>query len=254
MLRSTLAALVFASFTALSACAPAPTATCDADAPAPSLVCEAAESAAVGPAGLPRTLTVVGTGSASVAPDVVHIHLGVQTRDRDVATAAADNDARLTRIRAALTALGVADPDMQLHGLTISIQTPFNPETGQSGPPDGYIVDNNMAIALQDPRRQAEVLTAALAAGATNVLGVAHTLRDPEALATRARELALADARARAEQIAATTGVALGRPLSIQETASGNPPYVDPLALGVAPALPGQVQRIQTVTISYRIP
>ena len=61
------------------------------------------------------------------------------------------------------------------------------------------------------------------------------------------------DAQARAEQIARAAGVTLGRPLSIQDNVSSMSP-MDMYAYGsVAPA-PGQMQHVQNLMISYRIP
>lgn len=228
---------------AVSACSPArPDVAC-----APVVAVRDAAPVA-GPAGLTNTLTVVGTGVAARAPDVVHVQIGVQGRHAGAAAALADGQARMTRIREALTGLGVAAGDVRTGNVGITPQPP--------GEPPAYVVDTQVGVVLRAPDRLDEVLAAVFAAGATAVHGVTHAMHDPRPLAAQARDLALADARARAEQIAAATGVALGPPLSVQETASSIANTTDAFALGF-PALlpvPGQIQATETVTIAYRIP
>ena len=70
------------------------------------------------------------------------------------------------------------------------------------------------------------VLDDAIDAGgdAIRVSHISFSLDDPEAAMAEAREAAMADAKARAETLAAAAGVSVGRPLSINESGGFFPP------------------------------
>src|SRR3990172_7471653 len=60
-----------------------------------------------------RTLTVMGTGSVSVTPDIVIVSLGVQTVGPDIARAVAQNNDAASAVQAATGELSVAPDDMR---------------------------------------------------------------------------------------------------------------------------------------------
>lgn len=246
---------------ALSACGPWSAPLCESSAhePAstPTVICEGnPESASPGPSGLPHTLTVTGLGVATGAPDVVHMQFGVQSRNVDAAAALADNQAKLARVRAALSELGVAEKDVQVASYTLSPQGEMDPVTGMVREPTGFLADNMVSVALRDPTRVNEALAGVFAGGATSIQSVGFMLGDPQRLAAQARELALADARARAEQMARAAGITLGSPLSMQELGGTTAMFPDMYGMAPSPMMPtpGQVQQSMSVNVTYRIP
>ena len=80
-------------------------------------------------------------------------------------------------------------------------------------------------------------------------------LGDPQRLHAQARERAMADAQARAEQLARAAGVTLGRPLSVTEQGSSAGMFPDMSGMLASPAVPtpGQMQQTMGVSVSYRI-
>src|SRR3989304_5340023 len=71
------------------------------------------------------------------------------------------------------------------------------------------------------------------------ISGVTFTIEDPDALLADARAEAMADAKAKAQQLAGLGGVTLGRPIAINEGSTGGPPpifYKGELAQGAAEA------------------
>jgi uncharacterized protein YggE len=120
-------------------------------------------------------------------------------------------------------------------------------------------------VTLRDLTRIGDVLQALTGAGANSVMGIACDVEDRTALAGKARTKAVADAQARARQIAQASGVALGDIIGIADSQSGGfpPPMPMPMAAslrsgpeGAAPVLPIQCDRIRvhyTVTINYEL-
>lgn len=232
MKTTSILSFALAGLATLSACGPwgAPICGSDASEPAPAatVICEGtAEPAAPGPSGLPHTLTVTGFGVAVSAPDVVHMQFGVQSRNADAAAALAENQAKLTRVREAFAALGVAEKDVQVASYTLSPQAEMDPTTGIMREPTGFIADNTISVALRDPTRVNEALAKVFAGGATSIQNVGFMLGDPQRLTAQARDLAMADALARAEQMARAAGITLGRPLSIQELGGSTAMFPD---------------------------
>ena len=244
---------MFAGLTMLAACAPR-SGTCGEERLPPTVICEEAAAPAVaGPAGLPHTLTVSGTGVASTAPDAVHIQFGIHARHAEAPAVLADSRARLDRIRGELALVGVADKDVQLTSYTLGGPSNIDPNTGTRHEGGEFTVDNAVSVMLRDPSRLQEVLARGIGSGAGSVMAVTFTLSDPKQLAQQARDLAMADAQARAEQLARAAGVTLGRPLSIQDNGSSTSP-MDMYAYGSMAPAPGQMQHVQSLMISYRIP
>jgi uncharacterized protein YggE len=63
---------------------------------------------------------------------------------------------------------------------------------------------------MRDLSKTGELLQEALEAGANNVGGISFSVADPKALQQKARDQAIADAQAKAEQLAAGLGAQLG--------------------------------------------
>lgn len=170
--------------------------------------------ASCAPKGTERSITTPGEGSVQVAPDVVTVNLGVQTRNADVQQAVAENNRVATAIMEAVRSVGVADSDIQTAYFTVYPQSDFN-AFGALTDQVTYLVDNNLSVRLRDVTRLSELLQEAVDAGATNIYGVTFAITDTSAAEDEARKEAMADALARAAQIAVDGGLTLGEPISI---------------------------------------
>ncbi|WP_437281215.1 SIMPL domain-containing protein [Sorangium sp. So ce375] len=94
-----------------------------------------------------------------------------------------------------------------------------------------YQVSNTVMVVIRNLDQVGPVLDAAVAAGANNVWGVAFGLDETDPLEARAREKAIADARARAEALAKLQGVSLGRVVAISEIVEHGQIYAPRAAL-----------------------
>jgi uncharacterized protein YggE len=84
--------------------------------------------------------------------------------------------------------------------------------------PDGYYrASNTVLVTIRDLNRIGDVLGVATGAGADQIFGIEFKIEDPSKLEELAREKAVADAEARATQLARLAGLKLGRPISIVE-------------------------------------
>jgi uncharacterized protein YggE len=163
---------------------------------------------------LPRTITVSGTGRVSVAPDVADLRLGVTTTEPTVESARSGNAAAMSRVLAALRAAGIEARDIQTSNLSLS------PAYDYSGPTPrltGHTLQNTVAVTIRDLAGVGRAIDGALEAGATTVDSITIRVEDPAPHEQAARTLAVADARSKAEVLAAAAGVAIAGVGSISE-------------------------------------
>lgn len=201
---------------------------------------------------VPRILTMSGHGSTEGVPDTVQISAGVTVQAPTAAEALTADNAQMTRVFAALKAMGVPDKAIRTSDFSVSPQyAPGNRQTIT-----GYEVTNRVTVTLDNVARLGAALDALVAAGANQMNGIVFSIRDSAALLTGARQAAVADATAKAQIYAKAAGVGLGPILSISESGSEEP---RPLMLGMArmskftPTAPGEQSLGADVTIIWEI-
>ena len=169
---------------------------------------------------IPGTITVVGEGKVNIEPDIARINIGVEVFNDSVAAASAENTALIETIIGALKEQGVAEKDIQTSGFNIYAER-YGPSGPLSDDEINYRVNNTVLVVIRDLDRVADVLDAAIAAGANNINGVNFQVEDPSSVESDARISAVEDARAKAEELAALTGVSVGKVVSISEVIGG---------------------------------
>lgn len=178
-----------------------------------------------------RTLALSGTGEATGVPDQLTFRLSARAKSDDVSTALGEAGGTLRRVLAALREAGVRGKDVRTTGLSVRPDYAYY----SSGPPvlTGYVATQSIAVLVRELGDAGATITAATRAGgnAVRLSGVDLRIGDREALLAEAREAAVEQARAKAEQYAAATGEALGPVLSVREVgARGGTPT--PMAYG----------------------
>jgi uncharacterized protein len=172
-----------------------------------------------------RWVEVSGEGSVSAAPDFARVTLGVTTTERNAGEAMAANAKAANALVSLIKAEGVAPADIQTSGLSIS---PMFAQSlpGQTTAPAiaGYSVSNNVTVVVRDIPRLGALLDKAVAAGANTMDGIGFGHNDPSALIDKARPLAVADARRKAEIYAAAGGARIGRLMVLTEETGPAPP------------------------------
>ena len=166
-------------------------------------------------------ITVPGYGESFGTPDVAYVTLGVEIRNEDLAAGMGEADASMAAILEAIRALGVADADLQTVDFSVWSEEAYGPEGPALDAARFYRVTNIMRITVRDTAQVQAVIDAGVTAGANRIHGVSFGLDDPAGLEAEARIQALADARDRAEQIAAAIGVTLGEPVAVTEGGAG---------------------------------
>lgn len=224
----------------------------------PSRSANAQDATAAPSQALPRTITVVGEGQVKVEPDIARINIGVEVVRPSVRDASDANEELLSAVLSALQASGVAEDDIQTSGFSV-----YAERFGPNGPlPEDevtYRVSNNVNVVVRDLTNIGTVLDAAIGAGANNIYGVEFALDNTDAVESEARGTAIADAKAKAEELAGLTGVSVGALVSVSELLSPVMPYAQfrESAVGMGgggPTIqPGQVTLTMQLQVVYEI-
>lgn len=165
-----------------------------------------------------RTINVAGDGASSAPPDLATINTGVTTMAKTAAAALSGNTKKFERVLKVLKTKGIEDKDVQTTYFDVSPQFSRR-KGGRQGNIIGYLVSNEVQVKVRDLDILGEVLDALVTAGSNSISGVNFSLEDAEMATIEARELAVADAKGRAQLYAKTAGVKLGKVLTISESA-----------------------------------
>lgn len=170
-----------------------------------------------------RTISAGGTGTATAAPDIAEVTVGVETVADDSGAAIDENNAVMTAVTEQLLEQGLDAADVQTTGFSMWMEQVYD----QSGPTGEvrFHLTNQVRAVVRDVDRVGDVLQAALDAGANNIQNVVFAVADEEALKAQARADAIANARRHAEQLAREAGVQLGEIVSISELGGSASPF-----------------------------
>lgn len=210
----------------------------------------------------PRTITVVGEGKVTVAPDIARINLGVETLGADVKQASSDAAGTMEAILTALETQGIAGNDIQTSYYNIWLERPYGgvPEGGPTIGEVTYHVNNNVSVTVRDLNKLTDILSAVLDAGANSVNSIDFNVAEPDQLRSEARQKAVEDALATAQELADLNSVEVGEVVKISEVVTpGAFPAVEAAYAqgvgggGVGPISPGQVEVSAQLQITYVI-
>lgn len=204
----------------------------------------------------PATITVTGTGTVQVVPDLATISLGVTTNGDTAAAAMAANSAALQAVMDRLKAAGIEDRAMQTSNLSLYPNWVSN-SSGTSQEIKGYVASNMLTVQIKAIDTTGAVLDAAIADGANTLNSLTFGLQNPRPKEDEARQAAVGDALSRAKLLTAAAGVTLGAIQSISEGGDyGQPPqpmYRMADQEASVPVASGEVGVSATVTIVWAL-
>jgi uncharacterized protein YggE len=165
-------------------------------------------------------ISVVGHGKVSAVPDLVLVHV---TANAEANSAASANEQASTAMRAMLAAAAEAGvPDADRRTLSMNLSS-WRPDVGR---PMVFQANQRLLLRLRDVPGAGEVVQRVLAAGGNNagLDSFQLTVEDPTPYVDRARDLAMDDARHRADELARLSGRQVGYVLAISEGGGGPQP------------------------------
>lgn len=169
----------------------------------------------------PTTLTVQGSASVTLQPDMAQVSVGVNTQAATVAEASAANAQAIDSLIAALEQAGVAREDMATQHYNVNPQYDYQYSSiGNTQQILGYQVSNTLRVTIRQLDTLGPVLDAAMAAGANECYGITFLSTQANEATDKAMALAVEDAARKAELMAAASGKQVVRLVSLKEQGS----------------------------------
>jgi uncharacterized protein len=203
--------------------------------------------------------TVTGEGKSTAVPDVAIVTAGVQAQGNSVKTIQDELNAKMNNITDAIKKLGIDAKDIQTSNYSISPTYDYRNQTPRI---TGYQASSTLTIKIRALDKANSVIDAATAMGATNVGGVTFDVSDKTKAENAARDVAVKEAKTKAQIAARAAGFTLGRVINYSESTGGDMRPVPMFAktdsavgMGAAPTQiePGSSEITIDVTLSYEI-
>ena len=201
------------------------------------------------------TITTTGVGKVTGVPDTLVVEMSVSCKAAHASDALSQAEQNVKQVLASFASAGVDPKDLSTAGLSIQ------PSYTNDSQIDGYTVDESVSATLRDLSKAGAVLDAAArsAGDSVRVDSMNLSISDTSPLLAKARQDAVADARAKADQMAQGGGVKVAGIKSLTDQANSNPQPVpwaaDSLkAAGAAvPVSPGSQQLEVDVTAVFNV-
>ena len=214
-------------------------------------------SITVQPQPFQRTITVTGSGSVTLTPDIAYINIGVHSQDPTASVAISQNSTRAQAVIDALKAAGIADKDLKTTNFSVYPQQQYDSGGKMTG--IIYMVDNTVYVTVRDLTRLGVLLDASVIAGANNISNISFDVADKTSALSQARLTAVTNARKQADELTGAAGVTLGAVQTISYY-DITPPvtiqYARAASADSASSVPvqsGSMEITTTVTIVYEI-
>jgi len=168
------------------------------------------ETVNIGENGVAQGITVQATGTADVVPDAVRLSLSVSVLAESNEIALSQAASTAESVRTTLKDLGVKDADIATQTVSVNPEYSYTESEGQKIV--GYRASQVFDVLIRDAENAGAVVDAVVTAGGANV-SINYTspvVDDATTGAIAAREAAVAQARAKAEEYAKLLDVELG--------------------------------------------
>jgi len=201
-----------------------------------------------------KTISVGGTGTISMNPDIGWFTATVSTQAQTAAQAEEENSNAMTKVIQALKATGIAEDDIQTVEFSLNPIYQEAKEPGKMPILVGYSVRHMIRVTVNDLLAIGRIIDLAISNGANEVGGVYFGLSKAKADQAQAQalDLAVKDANNKANTIASSMGVTLVGPTSVSLGYYYEPVRVEYSALPKeVPVMPGQLQYTVSVQITY---
>ena len=162
---------------------------------------------------------MTGRGEVTAVPDLAILNAGVEASAATVERARVQAAEAMDRIAQVLAARGISSGGIQTRFFNISPEYVWN-DTKRQQELVGYRVSNQAIVRIRDMGSVGPVIDEVAGAGGdlVRIQGIRFTVEDTGELESQAREKAIENLFAKAQQFAELTGVSLGKPVFLSES------------------------------------
>lgn len=211
--------------------------------------------------------SVTGEGKVEAKPDSATVRLGVVAQGPAAELAREALNGNINKVIEEVKGLGVAEDKIKTENFNIYPEygdmraLPVDAPSSNQNRITGYNANTNISITVDTAEMANQIVDAGTAAGANQVGGVDFQVKDKDEALNKAREMAVADAKKKAEDAARIAGFKLGKVINYAEGQGGNYPMPMMMKAEDARSSAGSATNVQpgtneimvTVTLSYEI-
>lgn len=220
-----------------------------------------------------NTITVSGEGEVFAVPDLATFSVTVTEEAKEVKDAQKVATEKINDIIDYLKSAGIEDKDIKTVSYNVYPKYEWKQEvcSDRYCPPGnqemiGFEVSQSVEVKVRDTEKAGDILSGVGNLGVNTVSGLSFTIDDEDALNAQARAESIADAEAKAQELASQLGVSLVRIVGFSENGGGYPYYkrdamtmdaaygMGGAEMAVAPSLPvGENKIVSNISITYEI-
>lgn len=202
-------------------------------------------------------ITTTGKASVKATPDMAYVTIGVEIKNTTVSKAQAEVTTSVNAILAELKKMGVKDADIKTINYNIYPNYQWV-EKDNKQVLTGYTVSHNLEVTIKEIAKSGALLDQIVKAGGNHVSGIRFGLSNQEALYNQALELAVKNAKIKAEAMGKGIGVTAIKPILLQEQSSYYSPYMreaavaaDENSLAKTTVMPGEMEITAEVYMEF---
>lgn len=204
-------------------------------------------------------VSVVGTASEKVTPDVMDWQLRVESKGADLKAVAEEHTKTSAVVLAILKSFKIAPEKTQTTGMSFGEEWRYRSGTKVK---EGYKASTNISFQLSDFSLYNGLWAQLSGVKNVSVNRVSYNYSKRKELQSKMRVKALLDAKSRAVELAETLGSRVGEPLVITESRhnpvtyrSGNMLMADQSRVGAgqSPVASGQIEIRKEVSVTFRL-
>lgn len=165
-------------------------------------------------AALFGTITAEGEGKVSAVPDIAQLDLSVTTQGADAKTAKDENAKQYNQVLEFLKSEGIAESSIQTENVYLN---PIYDWSGNTQTITGYSMATDMTVSDISIDRLSELLDKAVDAGINGIQSVTYMCSSYDEKYNEALQLAVENAKSKADAIAAAGGTSAGTMQNVSE-------------------------------------
>ncbi len=213
-----------------------------------------------------HTLTVSGEGKISAKPDVAIVEMSVISQNENVELVQSENDQKMQRVVNFLKESGIDEKDIKTTQYNLQPEYDYSwcrtTEYPVYCPPKlvDYMLTQSLQVKIRDLSRVGKIIGNLSEIGVNQISDISFVIDNDAEIKSAARQKAIAEAKQKAQEMAAATNIKLGRIIEINESVSGLMPQrmvyaktTDELAETAAPIEIGTNEIVVSVSLIYEI-
>lgn len=202
------------------------------------------------PAEQVRTITVNGSGTVYVKPDLVSLKFMIRSIEWNVNLASEKNATTTTNVINAIKEAGIDEKDISTVDYRIS-------QDNSNNYPGRYSVVNSISVLIRNTENTGAVIDAAVRSGANGLTAFEYLVSDQTTAIRQARTIAIQNAQDAAALLAGASGCRTDMVLDIKEngnyTTTASPMLRNASIDAITPILEGSVSITSNVSVTYSL-